>query len=215
MPAGTVEAAKRQELSAAVYVVLAERGRPQTHRFGRAWMTGADGQMEAFVPERLPPTLFWRWFCDEVRKAAAASLLGEAYPDGVTRAEKERALPGRLGDEDSLPDRAGTGVAHGVVGTDASDPLESVLADERRRQAANWWQVAMGEATPRQRELLRALAELHEAAGDVPALAQAAAHTGMAASTARVQWKRLRDRLRRLGSCALVERSVTGAAGEG
>jgi hypothetical protein len=203
---GGVDGVKRQELRAAVYLVLAERAKPQRHRFGRSWATGADGKQAALVPEQLAPPAFWRWFCDEVRKAAEASLLGEPYPGSSGRAEDRRVLPGacRLREE---------WAASLTAGTDAAvDPLDLLLAAERRREAEAWWQLAQEEATPRQRQLLRALADLHafsedggragaiasggQGGDDVPALARAAERVGMAPSTARVQWKRLRDRLR-------------------
>ena len=189
----SVETAKRQELRAAVYVVLAERQRPQTHRFGRSWVTGPGGRTISVTPAGLPPPLFWRWFCDEVRKAAEASLVGQPYPAEHTAGGDAAVLtlsntPWEPADWDA-------------------DPLACLLAKERRQEAAAWWHAALGEATPRQRALLRALAVLLEAAprAEVPArptLADAARRTGMAASTARVHWQRLVRRLRAIDQTA-------------
>ena len=196
--AGSAETVKRQELRAAVYLVLAERKRPQTHRFGRAWVTDVDGRTTPVTPERLPPSLFWRWFCDEVRKAAEASLVGDAYPAERTGGDHAVVLPLSC-QLAACPD------------PDA-DPLACLLAKERRREAARWWHVALGVATPRQRELLHSLAALAEAhprlgAPEVSTLADAGKHVGMAPSTARVQWQRLVRRLR------AIDEGAPGRAG--
>lgn len=211
----SIDAVKQQELRAAVYLVLAERARPQAHRFGRSWVTGADGRVAEVTPERLPPPLYWRWFCDEVRKAAEASVLGESYPAGASAVRGERVLLGL----DELP-----AACLDIVCPDTSpDPLEALLAGERRREAIACWQMALDEATPRQRELLLALAELDDAppagattsdASGVPTLAAAAARLGMAPSTARVQWQRLVQRLRTRAARHLVAGAWTASYGK-
>ncbi len=191
----SAETVKRQELRAAVYLVLAERGRPQTHRFGRSWVIGADGRTAAVMPERLSPPLFWRWFCDEVRKAAEASLVGDTYPAEHAGESHAAALT--------------LSTARAEPADLEADPLACLLAKERRQEAAAWWHAALGEATPRQRALLHSLAALIEASprAEAPArltLAEAAKRAGMAASTARVHWQRLVRRLRALGQIALA-----------
>jgi hypothetical protein len=171
--------AKRRELRAAVYLVLAERARPQVHRFGARWLTDQRGRAAEMLPLELPDELFWRWFGDEVRKAAEASLLGSPYPPSSGQASA------RLIGLDSLAELAGPG----------PDPLSWLLAAEERGQALERWRAVLGSATPAQRALLMALAE--ERPGLGPATeADAARRLGLAPSTARVQWKRLVDRLR-------------------
>jgi len=96
------ETVKRQELRAAVFLVMDERSRPQVHRFGPHWLTDAHGRRQAVVPERLPLQFFWRWFQDEVRKAAEASVTGQAYPlassDVAFEASNVASLPGLSSD---------------------------------------------------------------------------------------------------------------------
>jgi hypothetical protein len=169
---------KQQELRAGVYLALAERGRPQPHRFGRAWLTDERGRALEVVPARLPPDLFRRWLADEARKAAEASLLGRAYPvtgwAPLAEAWDEAAL-------DRLP---GGG----------PDPLLLLVRREERAEAVDRWRELVGRATPRQRDLLGALADDVDAGAEAN-LAAVARRLGMAASTARVQWKRLVDRV--------------------
>jgi len=186
LEAGSVEAVKRRELRPAVYVVLAHRARPQAHRFGRSWATKVGGRMGRIRPDRLPLPLFWRWFCDEVRKAAEASLLGEAYPSETSR-HARRGL-GIWSSTRSTADYADP----------QADPLERIVEAERRRDEAAWWQTAVATATPTQRQLLRALLDLADTreASQAPSLAAAAGRIGMAPSTARVQWQRLVRRVR-------------------
>ena len=176
----SVDDTMRHELRAAIYLVLAERARPQRHRFGRSWATGPDGRAAALLPERLPPPFFWRWFCDEVRKAAEASLVGDPYPCETRHPD---SVPTDL---DTLPSR-----------DEAPDPLDLILRHERAREAAGAWHTALHLATPRQSARLDALSSLARTPNGEPSdLARAAALAGMAPSTARVQWKRLVDRLR-------------------
>jgi hypothetical protein len=172
-------AVKQRELRAAVYLVLAERGRPQTHRFGARWLTDGRGRTLEAVPAELPDELFWRWFADEVRKAAEAALLGRPYPPvpGETRS--------RFVGLDALEELAGPG----------PDPLAWLVEREERGEVSARWRELLGSATPGQRALLRAMAQEPSRGGSVTA-ADAARRLGLAPSTARVQWKRLVDRLR-------------------
>lgn len=181
----SLETTRAAELRAAVYLVLAERGRPQTHRFGRLWPTGPDSHQVEIVPERLPPTHFWRWFVDEVRKAAEASVLGLAYP--VSRSESVWSAADRrvAVDESDLDRYPGT----------APDPLLVVLDRERQDEIALGWKAVMDRVTPGQRELLRALRDAREQRPSAT-LADAARRVNLAPSTARVQWKRLLQRVR-------------------
>ena len=169
---------KRQELRAAVYLALAERERPQPHRFGTSWLSDERGRALDVVPVRLPPELFRRWLADEARKAAEASLLGRAYPVAgwapLAEGWDESAL-------DALPG-------------DAPDPLLLLVRREERAEAAERWRQLVGRATARQRELLGRLVDDLDAGGQ-GSLAAAARRLGMAASTARVQWKRLIERV--------------------
>jgi hypothetical protein len=169
----TVAEVRRRELRAALCLALAERGRPQAHRFGRRWLTDAGGRAAA-IPEHLPPELYERWLADEARKAAEASLLGHAYPG-----------PRRSPAEPLAGDPPGGG----------PDPLFVLLAREEHAERNRRWQELLGEVTPRQRELLGAMVE-QIATGLEPSPSAAAARLGMAESTARVQWKRLVDRHR-------------------
>ena len=72
---------------------------------------------------------------------------------------------------------------------------------ERERESREVWRAALAAASPRQRQLLRLLAggAVQGAVGDAGApaesLADAARRLGIAPSTARVQWKRLIERL--------------------
>jgi hypothetical protein len=214
---GGIVGAKRRELRAAVYLVLAERGRPQAHRFGRAWLTSHDGHPAAAVPEQLDDGLYWRWFCDEVRKAAEASLLGEPYPAGEGAppdqsgtgppAAVDGRAPGRDGSIRRLPRIriARLSDTHLESLEDPSPgPAELLIAQERRRESLEAWLAALAAASPRQRDLLRVLAggagdgpvgAEHDASASVESLTEAALRLGIAPSTARVQWKRLVDRL--------------------
>lgn len=179
------EAARTAELRAAVYLVLAERGRPQAHRFGHRWPTDRDGRSIEIVPERLPSALFWRWFVDEVRKAAEASVLGLSYP--TSRSESAlSATDRRAAFEESDLDR--------YPGT-VPDPLFVLLDREHRGEIAQRWQGVLDRATPGQRELLRALVAEREQS-PTATLADAARRVNLAPSTARVHWKRLLQRLR-------------------
>jgi hypothetical protein len=174
-----VSVVKRRELRAAVYLVLAERWRWQTHRFGARWLTGENGRVQEILPGELPPDLFWRWFADEVRKAAETALLGEPYP--LAHSEP-RTQPLEEQDAARLVDPR-------------PDPLEALIRKHERREHAARWQRVLSGATPGQRRLLRALT--FDPAGAAPVtLGDAAARLGLAASTARVQWKRLVDRYR-------------------
>jgi hypothetical protein len=77
---------------------------------------------------------------------------------------------------------------------DASDPLFVLVRREEVAEAAVRWRGLVERASPRQRDLLGALAaDVH--AGSDAVLAAAARRLGMAPSTARVQWKRLVDRV--------------------
>lgn len=69
-----VEHLRREEMRAAVYLALGERGRPQVQRFGSRWLTDHRGHQRMFVPEDLPDPLFWRWFQDKARSIAEAYL---------------------------------------------------------------------------------------------------------------------------------------------
>jgi hypothetical protein len=173
----TVAEVRRRELRAALYLALAERGRAQTHRFGRRWLTDEAGRAAAAIPEQLPLELFERWLADEARKAAEASLLGHAYPG------RRHTPVERIDDRDDLP------------GGDP-DPLFVLVAREERAEADRRWRQVVDAATPRQRQLLRTMAE-QVASGLDPSPTAAAPRLGMAESTARVQWKRLVDRQRR------------------
>jgi hypothetical protein len=173
----SVAEVRRRELQAALYLALAERGRPQTHRFGRSWLTDESGRAAETIPEQLPPELFERWLADEARKAAEASLLGHAYPGG---------RPLQLERVGSLEELPGGG----------PDPLFVLLAREEREEADRRWREVVAAATPRQRDLLGAMVE-QVTGGSAPSPSAAAAHLGIAESTARVQWKRLVDRQRR------------------
>lgn len=201
----TVEQVKRQELRAAIYLALGERGNPQIHRFGSRWLTDKHGHQLPFVPERLPVSLFWRWFQDEVRKIAESSLDDDSYagsnptpsvhlpnpklPLGAVVASGDRItesatidaiLDGRLPTELPLADR---------------DPVEVLIVDEERREVARRWSAVLARATPRQREILRCLVDGD--GGNQPGmLADVARTLGVAPSTVRVQWKRLVDRMR-------------------
>jgi hypothetical protein len=233
-PPGGGAQAKRRELRAAVYLVLAERGRPQAHRFGRSWLIGDDGRLARVAPDQLEATLFWSWFCDEVRKAAEASLLGEPYPaDDAAPTEHAGSTTGNAGHESPSSNTSSAGEASAptrhlkrapkprLVSIGSSDmealadpspgPLDALLAQERRREAGETWRAAITLASGRQRQILEALARA--AAGtppeqdgeegspptSAPSLAEVARQLGIAPSTARVQWKRLVERLRRDG----------------
>jgi hypothetical protein len=182
---------KLQELRAAVYLVLGERGRAQVHRFGRRWVTGSDGRKCPFHPERLPAQLFWTWFTDEVRKTAEASV--------AENDDRERRLldygrslthsPDSLRQFDAVNDRLVT------LPAEESDPLNEVLAAERQREINDRWDGLLAQATPSQRQLLQTLLAL-EQEGSTSSLVQAAQRLQRAPSTIRVQWKRLVDRAR-------------------
>lgn len=137
------------------------------------------------MPEGLPPALFWRWFVDEVRKAAEASVLGLTYPTG--RAEWTWSAMDRC----VAIDDAGLDALPGPL----PDPLLVVLDRERRDEVAQRWKDVLDRATPGQRALLRALRDEQEGS-PAAALASAARRINLAPSTARVQWKRLLQRVR-------------------
>jgi len=180
-----LEVARAAELRAAVYLVLAERGRPQAHRFGRLWPTGPDGRQIEIVPERLPPALFWRWFVDEVRKAAEASVLGLVYPTSRSESVLFAADRRVAFDEPDLDAYPGT----------VPDPLLILLDREHQDEIARSWKGVLDQATSGQRELLRALRDEREQS-PAATLADAARRVNLAPSTARVQWKRLLQRIR-------------------
>lgn len=167
-----IETIKRQEMRAAVFLVMGERSRPQRHRFGRHWLTDSHGRQQAVAPERLPLPLFWRWFQDEARKAAEASVTGQEYP--LTSSPM-------LLDYPSLD----------AYSSSDLDPLEALIDEERRAETAARWEALLARATPGQRKLLQALAETES-----PTLSDAARRLDLAPSTARVHWKRLLDRIR-------------------
>lgn len=173
------EAAKRQELRAAVFLVMGERSRPQVHRFGPSWLTDDHGRRQPVVPEHLPLQLFWRWFQDEVRKAAEASLTGQAYPPAPSEVAFETSNVALLPAPALEP-----------------GPLEVLLDEEHQGEVALQWEALLARATPRQRQLLRALAASDSA---TPTLADAARQLDLAPSTARVHWKRLLDQVRTRG----------------
>jgi len=182
-----VESVKRQELRAAVFLVMGEGSHPQIHRFGQRWPTDEHGRRQPVVPERLPLALFWQWFQDEARKAAEASATGQAYPPAASTTEVRSWSPRLVAYEDDDCD---------ADPSSAPDPLDALLDQERRRDIATDWQALLARATPRQRQLLRTLAE---ADATEPTLADAARQLGLAPSTVRMQWKRLVDRVRSSG----------------
>jgi hypothetical protein len=161
--AGGVDGVKRRELRAAVYLVLAERRRPQAHRFGRSWLTDGAGRVVPAVPEALAPALYWRWFGDEVRKAAEASLLGEPYPVLSPLATADAAPEAAGGAERGALARGGTApqrgnrlVYFGGGGLDgcadpAPAPLDVLLRREQRREAAAAWRAALAGLSPAHR----------------------------------------------------------------
>lgn len=199
-----VEQVKRQELRAAVFLALGERRRPQVHRFGSRWLIDDRGRQQTFVPEDLPDALFWRWFQDEVRKIAEASLRDQSSPWTITTR--------RLGSPDLLsPDTPPTGdQSNDPFDKDASlptparspellmsnqDPLDVLIEWEHRHEIARRWNALLTRATPRQRDILRALADSDAGYGPVT-LADVAQRLKLAQSTVRVHWKRLIDRVR-------------------
>jgi hypothetical protein len=182
---------KRQELRAAVYLVLGERGRPQVHRFGSRWLTGANGRQRPFIPERLPIQLFWCWFQDEVRKTAEASL---AEGDETARQAISRRTPATW-NLDSPRHTSPVDDPLLALPAESSDPLEAVLADEHRREVDDRWRAVLLQATSSQHRLLQTFLAL-ESEGFTPSLAEVAHRLNRAPSTIRVQWKRLVDRMR-------------------
>jgi DNA-binding CsgD family transcriptional regulator len=170
----------RNELRAGLLLALAEQDRPQRHRFGRQWVADEDGRVEEFVPTDLPLDLFWRWLKDETCKAATAALLGLPYPglgagDALTRVCAMASL--------EKPD------PHAV------DPFAVIVAIDHRPQTMV---VALNGlitvATPRQRDLLEALAlELQTNPGAT--FADAARRLKLSPSTARVQRHKLLKKL--------------------
>jgi hypothetical protein len=186
-----VAAVMLQELRAAVYLVLGELGRAQVHRFGKRWLTGADGRQRPFHPERLPPKLFWTWFTDEARKTAEAAMaegdLRRIQP--ISRRASLTSGPASRRQADVIND-----VLLALPDED-SDPLDAVLADEHRHDIDDQWQRILARATPGQRQLLQALLTL-DLEGSTPSLVEAAQRLRRAPSTIRVQWKRLVERAR-------------------
>jgi hypothetical protein len=218
-----VDVVKRQELRAAVYLVLAERDRPQAHRFGRSWTTGDDGRLVEVVPAQLDENLHWGWFCDEVRKAADASLLGQPYPAAAAQLRSQAADSEEAGEQRVDVVRPGPRGLRSLTRADSLDadvvadpspgPLDLLLTKETAEAHRRLWRRTLDAASPRQRQLLDALAA-GSSADDYPvaSLADAARLVGVAPSTAGVQWKRLVDRARRSASERAADQAAEPAA---
>lgn len=174
------ERAKRTLLLQAAVFVLARFDDQQFHRFGVKWVTGADGKKQPIIPRDLQWFDGWTWFQDEVRSAAMANLLERPYP----AAETKDALDSNSGERpDPLPPDAL------LSGHEDDDPLLALLADEEEAEQAAGQKErlnrVLARATPRQRELLRLIAQGHTTAS-------AARTLGIAEGTAYAQLNRLR-----------------------
>ncbi len=173
-----VDTIKRQTLFEAVWLVLGASTHAQHHRFGRAWFTGADGRKATLVPYELRGRqrhLFWKWFTDEVPKAAEAILLDRPYPSPKSRDPFDTARCFVPEDIDGLEDKDPLG----------NDPLLLLIDDERRREDVARLDVLLAQATPRQRQLLALIAK-------GASLADAARTLGIAPATARSLLHKLR-----------------------
>ena len=175
----SVDTIKRQELQAAIVIVLGAVDQPHYYRFGREWLKGDDGHKVAVTPLHLELDRIWEWFYNEVRKAAEAALLEVPYPH-VTRDVFHRK--GSDGQRVCLPfDQV-------LLPEPTNDPLILLLDRERRTEDEERLLAVLKRASPGQRQLLALIAE-----GNTEAAA--AQILGIAPSTARVQLYRLRKKV--------------------
>jgi DNA-binding CsgD family transcriptional regulator len=175
----SVDTIKRQELQAAIVIVLGAVDQPHYYRFGREWLKGDDGHKVAVTPLHLELDRIWEWFYNEVRKAAEAALLEVPYPH-VTRDVFHR--------KDSDGRRICLPFDQVLLPEPANDPLILLLDRERRTEDEERLLAVLKRASPGQRQLLALIAE-----GNTEAAA--AQILGIAPSTARVQLYRLRKKV--------------------
>lgn len=188
---------KRDLLAEAVVLVLADRDRFRRIRVGSGAGSfylredetspllvrpidlpySANPEVADGAPDRFAESPYRYWFRREVQKAAMAILLDEPYPltDAASEdaGEQERAP---LEDDSLLPADA------------TADPLVALLQVEAQRATHARLASALAQATPRQQQLLSLIAAGASAA-------EAARALGIAESTARVQLKRLREKV--------------------
>ena len=172
----------RDELRAALLLVLGTSGQPQTIRFGSEWVKDERGKIAPVAPEELEVDWYYRWFGISVARAVERSLLER--PDRVPTLEVREVerFERRLA---PLPE----GWAEERPSPPADDPLVLLVErdehdDVRRRLAA-----CLDVATPKQRHILALLAnEL--------SYRQVAQELGVTEGAVRTQLTLLRKRLK-------------------
>lgn len=193
----SLETVKQEVLSEAVVLVLGDRDRFQRIRVGRGRGSfsirenldadtgvyprdlpySADTDITGALASDFELSPYLYWFRREVQEAATAILLGDPYPpaDATDDAWKKRSHS--VDNEVHPADSPG------------NDPLLHMLNDENYRAAVKRLALFLNHASPQQRDLLFLMA-------DGAPTAEAARALGIAESTARVQIKRLRDKVR-------------------
>jgi len=125
----------RDEVQAAMVLVVGSDDQPQAIRFGPRWITGDDGKIELWVPNNFPMDWYHRWFTQAVVRAV------------------ERSVTDR-------PDRLPTGVGRSADDNPADvDPLALLVAKSDHSEACRRLAAVLDVATPRQTDILRLMAD--------------------------------------------------------
>lgn len=141
----------RDELAAAMVLVLGSDSLPQTVRLGPDWVTDEQGKVIAFPPEQLGAWSYRDWFTAAVVRTVRRSLLDwpDVLPVGQGRPIEERegrVVPLAVGEEDDL------------LGPEADDPLTLLVVESDHDKACRRLAAVFDLATPCQRQILGLLA---------------------------------------------------------
>ncbi len=172
----------RDELRAALLLVLSTSGQPQTIRFGSEWVTDEHGKIVPVAPEKLEVDWYYRWFGISVARAVERSLLER--PDrvptlevrGVERFERRLA---------PLPE----GFAEDRPSPPVDDPLVLLVERDEQDEVRKRLAACLDVATPKQRQILVLLAR------DL-SYRQVAQELGVTEGAVRAQLTLLRKRLK-------------------
>ena len=143
----------REELVAAMVLVLGSDSLPQTVRLGADWVTDEQGKVIAFPPEQLDVWSYRDWFTAAVVRTVRRSLLDrpDVLPVGQGRPIEEREgrvvpLADAVGEEDDL------------LGPEADDPLTLLVVESDHGEVCRRLAAVLELATPCQRQILGLLA---------------------------------------------------------
>jgi hypothetical protein len=170
-----------------VLLAVHDDDHPRRIRLRQKYIMDSHGNVANQRPSALPPSLWRRWWAQEVSRLASAWLTDEPLdrPAGEPIVGTAGTLAGDLA------------ASHAVLLADpeALDPLEALVASEQEEVDRHQLLNILGQATPRERDLLVALYGQLEAGHELD-LTAAAHRLGIAPATARVQMHHIRLRVR-------------------